>query len=87
MQIVITAWLSIPTETLLMPMPEVEDLPTDDALRLGKLRVVFLSFAPFGLTLGAFTPKLSKNHLNFFDCWFFHKKITFKHEQWHAEKK
>lgn len=29
-----------PTDTLLRPIPDVEDFPTDDALRLGKTRLL-----------------------------------------------
>lgn len=39
-------------------MPDVDDFPTDDTLRFGKLRTVFLSFADFGLVLVPFTPKV-----------------------------
>lgn len=32
------AWFSTPVETLRRPMPEVEDRPTEELLRLGRLR-------------------------------------------------
>lgn len=46
----ITPWLSIPVETLLRPIPEVDDRLTDELLRLGRFR-------PAGdrATVGAFT--------------------------------
>lgn len=40
----LTAWFNIPTDTLRIPMPDVDDFPTEDALRFGRFRVVFLSF-------------------------------------------
>ena len=56
-------------------MPEVEDFPTDDALRFGKLRTVFLSFAAFGLVVLVvpFTPRVYENFINIFLI-----KINFK---------
>jgi hypothetical protein len=43
----LTAWFNIPTETLRIPMPEVDDFPTDDALRFGRFLEVFRSFGDF----------------------------------------
>lgn len=78
--------MSIPTEALRIPMPEVEDFPTDDALRFGKLRTVFLSFAAFGLVVLVvpFTPR-GFFYENFIKILI---KINFKqtHEQEHAKK-
>lgn len=45
----LTAWFNIPTETLLIPMPEVDDFPTDEALRFGRFLVVLRSFGDFAL--------------------------------------
>lgn len=47
----LTAWFNIPTETLLMPMPDVDDFPTDDALRFGRFRVPLRSFGDLGLAV------------------------------------
>lgn len=49
----------MPTETLLIPMPEVADFPTDDALLFGKFRPVFLSF-DFGLVADVLKPFRNK---------------------------
>jgi hypothetical protein len=48
----------MPTDTLLIPIPEVDDFPTDDALRFGKLRPTVRSFAAFGLVAGFLNPKM-----------------------------
>lgn len=49
--------MSIPTEALLIPIPDVEDFPTDDALRFGKLRTVLRSFDDvFGLAFVVLNP-------------------------------
>lgn len=48
----LTAWLSIPTDALRIPIPEVDDFPTDDALLLGRFLVPFRSFGDFAAVVG-----------------------------------
>lgn len=41
-----------------MPIPDVDDLPTDDALLFGRLRPTLRSFEVFGLVDGFLNPKM-----------------------------
>lgn len=46
----------MPTETLLIPIPEVEDFPTDEALRLGRTRLAVRALDVLELVDGVLKP-------------------------------